>query len=97
MTDAQPERSVADAPERSRFEIIVDGRLAGFAEYQLGDGVITFTHTEIGDEYAGQGLGSTLVRTALDDVRARGLSVRPLCPYVAAYIKRHPEYADLVA
>lgn len=97
MTDAQPAPSVADAPERSRFEISVDGRLAGFAEYELGDGVITFTHTEIDDEYAGQGLGSTLVRTALDDARVRGLSVRPQCPYVAAYIKRHSEYADLVA
>ncbi|UPK75642.1 N-acetyltransferase [Nocardioidaceae bacterium SCSIO 66511] len=97
MSDAQSQSSVADATERSRFEITVDGSVAGFAEYRLDGDVITFTHTEVADEYAGQGLAGALVRAALDDVRTRGLSVRAQCPYVAAYIKRHPEYADLLA
>ena len=59
--------------------------------------LIVFTHTEIGDEFEGQGLGSTLIRTALDAARERGLSVRPDCPFVRAYVARHPDaYLDLV-
>jgi predicted GNAT family acetyltransferase len=54
-------------------------------------------HTEIEPAFEGEGFGSALVSGALDDVRARGKRVRPLCPFVAAYVKRHPEYADLVA
>ncbi len=98
----QAEPTVADAPERSRFEVHVDGRLAGFAEYRAkrhGDGpdLLVFTHTEIGDAFEGRGLGSVLVRTALDSARDRGLAVRPDCTFVRAYIARHPEaYLDLV-
>ena len=88
---------VADAPERSRFEISVDGALAGFALYKLAPGRITFVHTEIDDAYAGQGLGGQLARAALDDVRARGLAVQPHCPFIAGWIAKHPDYADLVA
>ena len=88
---------VADAPERSRFEITVDGALAGFAEYRLRPGRITFVHTEIDDAYAGRGLGGRLARAALDDVRARGLAVRPDCPFIKGWIAKHPDYADLVA
>ena len=97
MTDTQPEVSVADVPERGRFEITVDERLAGFCEYTLEGGIITFTHTEVFGEFSGRGLAGTLVAAALGDARRLGLRVRPLCPYVAAYIKRHPEYSDLVA
>jgi predicted GNAT family acetyltransferase len=88
---------VADAPERSRFEISVDGALAGFALYKLAPGRITFVHTEIDDAYSGHGLGGKLARAALDDVRARGLAVRPNCPFIAGWIAKHPDYADLVA
>ena len=87
---------VADAPERSRFEITVDGALAGFAVYRLRPGRITFVHTEIDDAYAGRGLGGRLARAALDDVRARGLAVRPDCPFIKGWIAKHPDYADLV-
>jgi predicted GNAT family acetyltransferase len=88
--------SVRDNPGESRFEATVDGRLAGFSAYELSDGVITFTHTEIDDEFEGQGVGSTLVQQALDQVRADGgLRVRPLCPFVRAWIGNHPDYADL--
>ena len=89
--------TVLDVPEWSRFEIHVDGRLAGFAQYRMKDaGLIVFTHTEIDDAYEGRGLGSTLIRAALDTARGRGLGVRPDCPFVRAYVARHPEYLDLV-
>ena len=88
--------TVADAPERSRFEISVDGALAGFAVYRLAPGRITFVHTVIDDAYAGQGLGGQLARAALDDVRARGLAVRPDCPFIKGWIDRHPDYRDLL-
>lgn len=64
--------------------------------YRLREGRISFTHTEVADAYEGQGVGSTLVARALDDVRRRGLPMLPFCPFVNAYIKRHPEYSDLV-
>jgi predicted GNAT family acetyltransferase len=94
-THAEP--TVLDAVERSRFEIHVDGRLAGFAQYRMKDrGLIVFVHTEIDDAYEGRGLGSVLIRAALDAARGRGLAVRPDCPFVRGYIARHGEYLDLV-
>jgi hypothetical protein len=93
-----PDPTVLDVPDRSRFEVHADGRLAGFAEYRFKDpGLIVFTHSEIDDAFEGRGLGSTLVRGALDAARARGLAVRPDCPFVRGYIARHPDaYLDLV-
>jgi len=93
--DSEP--TVLDVAESSRFEIRVDGRLAGLAQYHMKDpGLIVFTHTEIDDAYEGRGLGSTLIRAALDTARGRGLGVRPDCPFVRAYIGRHSDYLDLV-
>ncbi len=83
--------------ERARFEAIVDGEVAGFSEFSLGEGRIEFTHTEVDDAYEGQGVGSTLVGEALDQVRAEGLDVIATCPFVRSYIERHQEYADLLA
>ena len=81
-----------------RYEIHVDGVLAGFAEYNLLEGAVLFTHTEILPAFEGQGLGSKLARYALDDVRARGLGpVIARCWFVAGWIERHPEYADLLS
>lgn len=88
---------IRDNAEQSRFEIVVDGVVAGFAEYRLTADKITFTHTEVGDAYEGQGLAGKLVARALDASRDTGLKVVPLCPYVAKYISRHPEYQDLLA
>ncbi len=85
-----------DDAAHHRYVALVDGSRAGLAGYQLSSRVITFTHTEVGDAYAGQGIGSSLARYALDDARARGLRVRPLCPFIKAWIDRHPSYADLV-
>ena len=93
----QTDPTVLDVPEWSRFEIHVDGQLAGFAQYRSTPGLIVFTHTEIDDEFEGRGLGSALIRAALDTARQRGLAVRPDCPFVRAYIARHPDdYLDLV-
>jgi predicted GNAT family acetyltransferase len=88
---------VADAPAAERYEITVDGALAGFAAYHDRKGRRVFTHTEIDPAFEGQGLGSTLVRAALDDVRGRGMRVVPLCPFVRSWIASHEAYADLVA
>ncbi|MBB2913407.1 putative GNAT family acetyltransferase [Streptosporangium becharense] len=87
---------VSDDPGASRFEILVDGGLAGFAEYRLRAGKIIFTHTEIDPAFEGRGLGSRLASGALDASRSAGRSVVPLCPFIAGYIRRHPEYRDLV-
>ena len=90
---------VTDNPDRMHFEVSVDGQLAGFAAYRLrGDDVIVFSHTEIDDAYSGQGMGGILARGALDQVRAAGKrGVVALCPFISAWIKRHPDYQDLLA
>lgn len=88
---------VRDNPDESRYEVLVDGRLAGFAQYRLDGERITIFHTEVEPEYEGHGVGEELARGALDDVRRRGLSLVPLCPFIAGYIHRHPaDYLDLV-
>jgi len=88
--------TVRDNPEADRFEISVDGKLAGFAAYKLARDRIAFTHTEVDDEFEGQGLAKMLVTHALDDVRGRGLGVLPFCPYVRKFIAKDPSYLDLV-
>jgi predicted GNAT family acetyltransferase len=87
---------IVDRPDRSRYEISVDGRLAGISTYKLGDGEITFIHTEVDRSFAGQRLGSRLAAHVLDDARARNLGVRPLCPFIRRYIGSHPEFQALV-
>jgi predicted GNAT family acetyltransferase len=84
------EIDVADNGELHRFEITVDGKLAGFALYRAEPGAIVFTHTEIDPAFEGQGLGSKLAAAALADVRGRSLEIVPLCPFIASYLKRHP-------
>ena len=79
-----------------RYLITVDGRDAGYADYIQGDGVRDFHHTVIDPEFRGQGLSKPLIQAALDDTRAAGDKVRPLCSAVAGCIEKHPEYRDLV-
>lgn len=86
---------VINNKEASQFEINLDGKLAK-AEYMDRGKLIVFTHTEVPQEFEGKGVGSALAKTALDYARAEGKEVMPLCPFIAAYIRRHPEYADLV-
>ncbi len=78
-----------------RFELAIDGFL-GKAWYRLSPGKITFTHTDVPKELAGRGVGTTLAKAALDHARAENLKVVPLCPFIAAYIKKNASYADLV-
>jgi hypothetical protein len=87
---------VRDNPDRSRFEITVDGELAGFSEYRSRPGRLVLTHTEVSPAYRQRGLAGRLVRTALDTARRRELVVTPLCPYVAAFIRRNRDYLELV-
>lgn len=91
------EPEVSDAPEQSRYELRLDGRLVGLAAYRRRDDRIAFTHTEVDESCSGRGYGTRLVAAALDDARRRGLAVVPLCWFVARFIRRHPEYEDLVA
>ena len=87
---------VRDAPQQHRYEATVDGTLAGFAVYRDEAGVRVFVHTEVFPEFEGRGVGSALASGALDDVRASGGSLVAQCPFISAYIERHPDYADLV-
>lgn len=80
-----------------RYEAYVDGSLAGYAEYRLDDGIIEFTHTVVDDDFEGQGVGSSLARDALDDVRADGSrEVKASCTFIAGWIEKHPDYQDLL-
>jgi predicted GNAT family acetyltransferase len=96
VSAADAELVVIDASEAARYEARAGDRLLGFVEYRLAPGVITFIHTEVLPGSEGGGVGSRLARAVLDDARTRGLRVRPWCPFIAAYIRRHPEYGDLL-
>ena len=95
--EAPAEAEVVDVPEKNRYEFWLDGRLIGLASYRRRESRITFTHTEVDESCEGRGFGSLLAKAALEDARREGLEVAPLCPFIAHYIKRHPEYAELVA
>jgi uncharacterized protein len=89
---------VRDVPELGRYEARSEEGLAGYARYAQGAGdLFVFTHTEVLPAYEGQGLGGTLVRGALDDVRRRGGRIEAQCPFVRSWVERHPDYQDLVA
>jgi predicted GNAT family acetyltransferase len=90
------EPAVTDNPAASRYELHVNGELAGFADYHLRGGTMSITHTEIEPAFQGAHLATHLARFSLDDARKRGLAVLPYCPYTNAWIKKHPEYTDLV-
>jgi predicted GNAT family acetyltransferase len=86
---------VANNTERHRFELAVDGHIAA-SYYEIANGVITFIHTEVPPELGGKGIGSRLIRGALDQVRTDGLKVIAQCPFVKAFIDKHPDYQDLL-
>ena len=90
------EPTVTNAPDAHRFEIRDGDRLLGHADYQRDGSTFVFTHTEVDPDAGQSGLGSTLVRAALDDVRTQGGSVVPQCSFVRGWIGKHEEYADLV-
>jgi uncharacterized protein len=88
--------NVKDTPDRERYEASVDGDTAGFVTYRRVPDRTVLLHTEVDDRFEGQGIGSQLVRAVLDGERARGQRIEPRCPFIASFIRRHPEYADLV-
>jgi len=96
MTSSPARPVVTDAIERERYEAHLDGELAGVLEYKVAPGRIALIHTEVLPVHEGRGVGSALVRFALDDARRRELRVIASCPYVKDYLRRHPEANDVV-
>jgi uncharacterized protein len=96
MTDEPGTIQVIEKTALHRYEASVDGVLAGFVNYRLEPGGIVFLHAETEPPFEHRGVASRLAQVALDDARDRGLRVTPRCPFVAGFIDRHPEYADLV-
>jgi predicted GNAT family acetyltransferase len=88
--------SLANNPAESRFEIAVDGELAGYLAYKIRDGSIDLQHTVVLPAFRGQGLAGQLAERAFEDARAQGLKVIPSCPFVAGWIPDHPEVQDLL-
>ena len=88
--------TVVQNPDAGRFELRLDGEVAGFAEYHLRGSTTAFTHTVVEPRFEGRGLGSVLARGALDATRSAGRQVLPFCPFIRGYIERHPAYLDLV-
>ena len=86
--------TVKDNPAKSRYDVFVDGQLAGFTEYVPSGGVVIMPHTEISQPFEGRGIGSALVRGALEDLKAKGQRVYPLCPFIVNWLRKHPEHAD---
>ena len=89
---------IRDNPDVERYELLVDDTVVGEIQYhrRRSSDRIAFIHTEVAPSLEGHGLGAKLVEGALDDVRAHGLHVVPICPFVATFVRRHPEYEDLV-
>lgn len=96
MSDTQHELVIRDDEESHRYVAEVAGQRVGMAVYHMRSGRQFFVHTEVDSDHQGQGIGTRLVREALDNVRGRGGMVVPICPLFAAYIKAHREYDDLV-
>jgi predicted GNAT family acetyltransferase len=94
----QTQITVRDNPDEQRFEAKDEsGQLLAISTYRRYEDRIVFVHTEVSDDAEGQGVGSDLVRTALDQVREEGLRVVAQCPFVKEWIRRHPDYADLTS
>jgi len=89
--------SVIDNEAAQRYELVIDGKVCGIADYRLRGDVMVLPHTEIAREMQGRGLGAVLVDGLLDDVRARGRKVVPQCWYVAQRMQERPETQDLLA
>ena len=88
--------SVENQPDQSRYALLQNGEVIGVAEYDLRDDAIVFTHTEVDPAKREKGMASTLVQTALDDVRENSdRRVIASCPYVRSWLSEHPDYADL--
>lgn len=96
MNTRSPEIVVQDNPDELRYELLVDGAVVGEILYRTRPDAVALEHTEVSPSLEGRGLGARLVAGALDDIRARGLHVIAICPFVRSYIRHHPDYNDLV-
>ena len=88
---------ITDNAGKNRYEIRVDGDLAGFVEYEREEGSVVLVHTEVDPAFGGKGIGGALARGALDDIRDKGGKAVPVCPFIKKWIQKHPDYQDLVA
>jgi predicted GNAT family acetyltransferase len=91
-----PQLRIADNAERHRFEAFLGDEKAGYSEYELRPDRVVFDHTVVRPQFEGQGIGSRLARFAVDDARSRGLRITPVCPFIRAWLRRHPEYDEIV-
>lgn len=91
MADTGDQIEVSDRKSLNRYEIKLDGELAGLADYLLDGETINFVHTEIKPDHGGQGLGSRLIEFAVTDARSRNLEVIPTCTFVRKWVTEHPE------
>jgi uncharacterized protein len=95
--DRLDDLTVHDNAKERRYESRIGTKVLGVISYQAEPSRLTLIHTEVDPAFEGKGVGSRLVAGALEDIRSRGLSLVPICPFVRAYLDRHPEQADLVA
>jgi predicted GNAT family acetyltransferase len=93
VSSDDPQISVRNVPEKSRYEAVINDEVVGLAAYTEDDRRVVFTHVEVTPAWQGKGIASGLVREAFDQVMASGKGIRPLCPFAVGYVKRHPEYA----
>jgi predicted GNAT family acetyltransferase len=95
VTASPTDLRISDNPDESRYEARIGAELVGYLSYDLQEGQIALLHTQVDRSTKGQGIGSRLVAEALEDIRGRGLSTRVVCPFVRAFLRRHPEYSDV--
>ena len=94
--DIEPEIKVIDNPERSRYEASLDGRIAAYSTYESEPGRVVITHTVVRPKLEGRGVGSRLAKFAVDDIRDRGLRIKPVCTFTRKWLRGHPEYEAIV-
>ena len=92
----EAELTFVDDRERGRYRAMLGGRPIAFSEYETEPGRIVFTHTVVRPECEGRGIGSRLAKFAVEDVRARGLRIKPVCPFIRAHLRRRAEYDSIV-
>lgn len=91
------DKTVTRNEERNRYEITVDGEVAGFIDFRQGEGYMDFLHTEVKENFSGQGLASQLTKAAVSDAVSTGAMVKPTCSYVATWFQKHPEFQEYAA
>ena len=89
-------QELVDNTTKSRYEFSAEGALS-FIDYRRSSGIVALTHAEVPSQLEGRGIGSRMARAVLDAIRAKDEKVIPQCSFVAAFIRRHPEYQDMVA